>query len=63
MFIFSRDTADGVNGSVTGNMYAVSIIRYIGSVLLCPLSTTALMTDDGTRASYSFAGVYIDKIF
>ena len=59
----SNDTAEGVNGSVNGNMYAVSFIRYIGSVLLCPRSTTARITEDGTLASYSLAGVYIDKIF
>ena len=59
----SKDTAEGVNGSVKGYRYAVSVIRNIGSVLLWPRSTTARITDEGTLASYSFAGVYMDKIF
>ena len=59
----SNDTAEGVKGNTKGYIYAVSVIRYKGSVLLWPRSTTARITDAGTRASYSLAGVYVDKIF
>ena len=59
----SNDTAEGVKGNVKGYMYAVSFIKNIGSVLLWSRSTTARITDEGTRASYSLAGVYMDKIF
>ena len=59
----SNETAEGVKGNVKGYMYAVSVIRYIGSDLLWPRSTTARITDEGTLASYSLAGVYMDNIF
>ena len=59
----TNDTAEGVKGNTKGYMCTVSVIRYIGSVLLWPRSTTARITDAGTRASYSLAGVYMDKIF